>query len=324
MLSTGHPVMRAALSTLAVFACLSAPTAALAQAAATAPQPAASSADKPMLVAPGMLKDASPEDVARAQKLGTDIATRMLEAYQQRVTPEVIEDLQRKRAYFDDIADAALAADRKKIVEFLGINPDAATGLYVFVSWSMPLELLRSYAIEAMWSGGTLVFKGVPPGKELGTFITQDLRQLVYGKGASANLSIDPRLFDAYNVKAVPAIVFAKVKSDFQCQGINTVKYMYDKQELSYDTCPELDPSLFYKMSGTVSLNYALQQFIDDGGKEAQPYLSALAKGWVNGSTPGKSQTPFQGKWEDVMSPDQKKAAQDAARMLQPTDTTKR
>lgn len=266
----------------------------------------------------GNLSNAKPEDVERAKKLGESLASQLLDAYEKRQEdPTLAQQLGRVKKRADDIADAAMAADRDKVLEFLGIDPQSNTSLYYFVSWSMPLEMLRSYAIEAMWSGGTLVFKGVPPGKDFGTFLGEDFSKLTYGKGASASLSIDPRLFDAYEVTTVPSIVVTTYRADLQCIGVNPVSFKYRGQSLSYDTCPPLDSSKYSKISGAVTSNYALQTFIDDGREEAKPYLKALARGYATGQKPEKDQKAFAGKWEDVISPSERIAAQEAARVIQ-------
>jgi hypothetical protein len=65
-----------------------------------------------------------------------------------------------------------------------------------------------------------------------------------------------------------------------------------------------------------VTTNYALQTFIDDGAREAKPYMQALARGWVNGNVPDKNQKAFAGKWENVLSPEEKLSAQGVADTL--------
>ncbi len=265
----------------------------------------------------GNLDKVSDEDLRRAKADAAAMVKDILHAYETRRTPEMEQLAQQTRRRADDIANEAIAAERDKVLEFLGIDPQSDTALYYFVSWSMPVEMLRSYAVEAMWSGGTLVFKGVPPGKDVGSFLTQDLRGLIYGKGAAANISIDPRLFDAYDVKAVPSLVFTTVRANMQCQGVNPVSFKVDEQQQgSYDTCPELDPKTYWKLSGAVTGSYALQAFIDDGAKMAEPYLKAIARGWAGLSAPGKEQKPFTGKWEQVLSPSEQMAAKDAAKAM--------
>ncbi len=268
------------------------------------PAAPAEAASAPKVYIPyGNLEKMSEADKARARELGESVAKDLLEAYNTRLPGPVDESVQQLRKRADDIADSAIMSERRKVLEFLGLDPDGDATLYYFVSWSMPLELLRSYAIEAMWSGGTLVFKGVPPGKDFGKFIIEDLKQLVYGKGAAANISLDPRLFDAYEVKTVPAIVFTTERSTMQCQGIRPVTVKTGDITASYDTCPPIDPSKYHKVSGAVTSSYALDLFIENGMSKAVPFRRALARGFAEGQAPAKAQVPYAGKWDDVMAP---------------------
>jgi type-F conjugative transfer system pilin assembly protein TrbC len=212
----------------------------------------------------------------------------------------------------DDIADKALSADREKVLTFLGIDPAGESSIYYFVSYEMPLEVLRSYVIEAMWSGGTLVFRGIPPGRDMRQFITQDLRELIYGKGASAALSIDPRLFDGYNITTVPTIVYTEERKNFMCTGVNPKSFKYEKQTLSYDTCPPVDESKYWKITGAVTTDFALREFINAGATRAQVHLDALAKGLATGTVAPKVQQAFSGEWKDAISPEELMAVKTA------------
>lgn len=311
--------MRKKLLTLAAFAVLSAPTALLAQ---TEADKEVGRRDPALPVVPfGNLNKASDEAIARSRRVAEEMARSMEQGFAAPPKEEMVRLGQELRRRADDIADEAIAGERAEVMRFLGLNPEADTALYYFVSWSMPLELLRSYAVEAMWSGGTLVFRGVPPGREIGKFLVEDLRKLVYSKGAAANVSLDPRLFDAYAVSVVPTMVFTSTRDNFQCDEesapvkINGVSARYGK-------CPPVSADKYWKLSGNVTTSYALEQFIANGAQEAQPYLQALSKGWEGRPKPGKGQVPFQGKWEDVLSPSQQAAAQEAAKKAaQPTNT---
>lgn len=217
----------------------------------------------------------------------------------------------------DDIANATMAQDRASILKFLGLNPDGESSLFYFVSWSMPVEILRSYVIEAMWAGGTLVFRGIPPDMDLKTYITKQLSDLVYGKGASAAISLDPRLFDAYEVKTVPTIVYTEDRRNFDCFGVNQKTLVVDKKEIPMYTCPPLDPSKYWKISGALTTDYALRQIIDAGGKGAKPYLDALAKGFATGEKPPKQQQAFTGEWKAAITPADLKAIKEATEAVQ-------
>lgn len=209
----------------------------------------------------------------------------------------------------DTIANESLQAERDQVLKLLGIDPSASGGLYYFLSFSMPKELLRSYVAEAMWTGGTVVFRGVSRGRSFQKFVTEDLQSLVYGKGASANISIDPRLFDAYSIKAVPAIVYAKDRANLMCES--NVK------------CAAVGDDRYFKVSGAVTSDYALRSIISAGGSGAQAHLAALQKGYRTGEAPGKFIKPFEGDWkaaitpEDVLDTQRKREAARAAKAKQ-------
>lgn len=273
---------------------------------------------------PYLEQGAIPEDtVKRGAELADQMVRDILKAYEEKQTADDVKAAENVRRRADDIANATIAKERDGILEFLGIDPNASTALYYFVSWSMPLEMLRSYAIEAMWAGGTLVIKGVPPGKELMNFMVEDVKQLVYGKGASANISIDPRLFDVYAVDTVPTMVYTTVRDNLQCQGVNPVKFKAGEMTLSYDTCPELDPSTYWKLSGAVTTNYALQAFKDAGAPGVDVHMKALSRGWAGLDAPGKEQKPYVGDWKDVLSPAEQAAAEEAYKAMQPKASAK-
>lgn len=206
--------------------------------------------------------------------------------------------------HVDTIANAAMAAERDKVLRFLGINPDSEHAAFIFVSWSMPLDILRSYAIESMWTGSTLVFRGVPPGRKIVDFFTKDLRQLVWGKGAAANISVDPRLFEAYGVKSVPTIVLTRTRDNFSCFGAGEKKVKAaNGREATYNLCPEISSDKYIKVSGAVTMDWALETFRSNGFPEAGVYLSALRKGYQTGQVASQTQQPFKGEWDDALSP---------------------
>jgi len=266
----------------------------------------------------GNLKNANAADIERATQVGQSVVKDLMSAYEKRADDPSLEQTMRQvKTRADQIADETLASNRDKILDFLGIDPQSQNALYYFVSWSMPLDMLRSYAIEAMWDGGTLVFDGIPAGRTFAQFLGEDLSKLTYGKGASANVSIDPRLYDAYQVTTVPTIVLTTYRADLQCTDESAVKFQYRGQDLSYNTCPPLDPAKYAKVSGALTSNYALQMFADDGWTQAKPFLKALAQGYALGKVPQKEQQPFAGQWEDVISPADRMAIQAAVSTMQ-------
>jgi type-F conjugative transfer system pilin assembly protein TrbC len=247
------------------------------------------------------VKPLTPEERKRYEALTQD----MLKNYEAAMADPKTRDIGIKASRrADAIADASMAEEREKILRFLDIDPESEDALYVFVSWSMPLEMLRAYAIEAMWSGASLVFKGVPPGRTLMEFMTKDITKLVYGKGAAAAVLIDPRLYDSYEIKNVPTIVLTRNRNTIDCMGFGQRTVKEAGKSVAYDVCPPMDPSDYWKMSGAVTMDYALEQFKASGATDAQVFLNALKRGHPQGRAAGqKDQKPFEGEWQNVISP---------------------
>ena len=260
----------------------------------------------------GIGSNISIEDKAKLMEMSKTMIDSSLNALKSPRAEEVTQYGPQMQRRADDIADVAMSNERKAALEFLGIPPDSSTSLYIFVSHSMPLDMIRAYALEAMWSGGTLVFKGVQPGKSLKDFITEDMGALVYGKGANAAIALDPRLFDTYGITVVPTIVVTTERKNFECVGINPVSFEYSKKALSYDTCPPLDPSKYWKMSGAVTVDFALRAFIEKGAEGAKANLAALAQGLRTGERAPKEQRVFAGNWKDAISPEELMATKKA------------
>lgn len=251
-------------------------------------------------------QNVSPEVLKRAQALALEIDQAARRAAAEPLSPSVATMINNAKRKADDIADKTLATDRDKVLTFLGVNPQGEHALYYFLSWSMPLEMLRSYAIEALWSGGTLVFRGVPPGRDLKDFLVEDLGSLVWGKGSSASIAMDPRLFETYGVGSVPSIVITKDRRNLTCgtQGADAARSAdVDGVMVSFQGCPVADPASFIKLTGTVTSDYALRAFIDNGADFAEPFLAALRKGIVFGEASVQAQVPFKGEWKDVVTP---------------------
>lgn len=202
----------------------------------------------------------------------------------------------------ETIANPAMQKDHNRLLRFLGINPQGTTQLYIFVSWSMPLSMLRAYEIESMWTGAPLVFRGIPKGTSLRKFITKDLRELVWGKGAGADISLDPRLYDLFGVKSVPTIVLSKRVDQITCALAES--FSAGKEgTLSYDRCAGRDPNSFIKVEGSITTAYALREFDRHGWPQARVYLNALRKGYSHGIPARPAQAPFTGKWSTVHFP---------------------
>lgn len=239
----------------------------------------------------------SAEERAKFEELARVLQEEALRGAQD---PRAQEEAVQMARRVDAIANPEMARERDKVLRFLGIDPESEHALYIFVSWSMPLEVLRAYAVEAMWTGATLVFRGVPPGRSIPDFFLQDLSQLVWDKGASAAISIDPRLYDAYRITMAPTIVLTRTRDNLVCVGAGE---RHVTPTASFDLCPPVDDTLYLKLSGSVTLDYALETFRSQGWNEAEVYLAALRRGYPPGVPASKEQQPFTGEWKDAISP---------------------
>lgn len=206
------------------------------------------------------------------------------------------------------IADASLAANRAKVLKFLGFKPQDADKLYYFVSFSMPKSMLRSYAQQAMWDGGILVFKGPLPHVGLAQFITKDLNGLIGGKGAAATITIDPRMYDVYHITMAPTIVYSTVQENRICKKVHLKPFTYHKKKWTYPVCDQVNQKKYWKIEGAVTSAWALRQFKKAGAPGVEIYIKALAKAGLGKADSTKIQQPFKGQWGQAASPAQLQA----------------
>ncbi|WP_103727271.1 type-F conjugative transfer system pilin assembly protein TrbC [Novosphingobium sp. HII-3] len=136
-------------------------------------------------------------------------------------------------------------------------GPKSTPLVIAFVSLSMPEEALRRTILDTTRAGGVIVFRGFSQGGAK-PFV-QMLAKAVEQKDAP-NITIDPRLFRAFQVDRVPTIVAASS---------------------SFEPCDQLDcvtpPPPHDRISGNVTLSYALQTFADGEGPGAPASRVALA-----------------------------------------------
>lgn len=145
-----------------------------------------------------------------------------------------------------------------------GAASNATTGkgeapqLIVFASLSMPPQSLKKLIGDTAKAGGVVVFRGFP-NNSMKEFATS-LGKIIDRQDDFANVGIDPRLFRAFDVQAVPTYV--SVSSDFDlCAG--------------FSCQTKLPP--YDRMVGNVSVEYALEQFADGNGPGARVAAVGLA-----------------------------------------------
>ena len=151
---------------------------------------------------------------------------------------------------FDEMIQAA-SANLKE-------NQGTAPQFMVFVSTSMPEQALKRIIADTSAAGGVVVFRGFP-GNSGKAFIAA-LSKVVEKYQQFASIGIDPRLFRAFDVTAVPTMVVSS--SDFTpCDGL---------------TCKTTPPP-FDRIEGNVTVRYALETFAGENGPGALVARTALA-----------------------------------------------
>lgn len=175
------------------------------------------------------------------------------------------------------IADPQMAEEWEAVREGLGIA--SKNQLYIFASFSMPESLLRAYALDAARAGGILVFRGVTEGMDLHEFLATRLSLLVRPGLAATPIQIDPRLFDAYRIERVPTLVLAESQdgpTDNLCSAPEREYVEIDGTRVPYDRCPAQEDEAYWKLSGSVTALYALEQFEKHGAANAERFIKAL------------------------------------------------
>lgn len=122
---------------------------------------------------------------------------------------------------------------------------DRYPSLLVFVSFSMPMEALKTLGQQVSKAGGKLVFRG---------FVNSSFPKTAEKmKELGVDALIDPTLFEAYQIKVCPVFV------------------MTEKPISSLEEKPSFD-----QLSGHVSLFHALETFAKNGNLKAKALIQDL------------------------------------------------
>jgi len=137
-----------------------------------------------------------------------------------------------------------------------GRNYRDSSTLKVFVSSSMGKELLKTYVKEARRYGGVLVFNGLPDNSwvKLNNMIME-----IVEDQEGVGIQIDPKEFDRFNIKTVPAFVLLKEDN----------RITYTSKEA------EENKVIYDKVTGNIGIEAALRLFAEKGelSLEAQTKL---------------------------------------------------
>ena len=128
-----------------------------------------------------------------------------------------------------------------------------------FASTSMPPAALRRMIDDTARAGGVVVLRGLPQGSA--RVLTTALAKIARQGERMDGVGIDPRLFRAFGIEAVPYYVVTA--SDFDlCDG--------------FDCRTQVPPH--DRMSGNVTVAYALETFARGGGPGARIAAQHLAR----------------------------------------------
>jgi conjugal transfer pilus assembly protein TrbC len=139
----------------------------------------------------------------------------------------------------------------------LGDRSSSQAPMFIaFASLSMPPEALQRMISDVTKAGGMVVFRGFSA--EGGHAFMTGLSKVI-PQGLAPHVTIDPRLFRAYHVEAVPTYVAAS-SSFTLCSG---------------EGC-DSEPTPYDRMAGNVTAEYALEAFAQGNGPGAAVAKVAL------------------------------------------------
>lgn len=159
--------------------------------------------------------------------------------------------------------EPAVTFDFDRMVADAGTMTSEAMGeaprFIAFASLSMPPAALRAMIEDVTRAGGVVTLRGLPGNSAKA--LTAALAKVAKPGEQLDGVGIDPRLFRAFGIEAVPAYVVTS--SDFDlCDG--------------FDCRTEVPPH--DRMSGNVSAAYALETFARGGGPGALLAAQHLAR----------------------------------------------
>lgn len=193
---------------------------------------------------------------ARAEQLAREARTSAADAqsHGRRFASEAQKSSRPGRSQAFDF-DAMVADAGTMAAENLGEAPR----FIAFASTSMPPAALRTMIDDVTRAGGVVVLRGLP--QNSAKALTAALSKVARPGEQLTGVGIDPRLFRAFGIEAVPTYVVAS--SDFDlCDGFDCVS-----------TVPPHD-----RMTGNVSAAYALGTFARGGGPGALIAAQHLAR----------------------------------------------
>lgn len=141
--------------------------------------------------------------------------------------------------------------------DFKAVALPPADDLLIFVSTSMPMDTLTRLANQAKQADGVLVFRGMKGDLRKRREFAAWIKYLEPVIKTGASIQINPLVFKRYDIKVAPSFVIASRE-----EGCNT------------DQCKVASTTI----EGDVSLDYALEHWVQQGGRLAGIAQARLAK----------------------------------------------
>ena len=197
---------------------------------------------------------------AERSKAAVDAAYSQALMNQQNAAKNSVKDL--PAPFLKDMRNAERAdplAVAKSYQGKVAVNLPPKQDLLIFISTSMPQRTLELLGNQAVKTGAVLVLRGLVGKIGTSTAIEETMKAIQPVAMTGAAIQIDPTQFSAYNVTVVPTFVMAKRE-----EGCT-----------NKDQCA----STAYALTGDVSLEYALETWVNrggDAGRLANMYLKKL------------------------------------------------
>lgn len=125
----------------------------------------------------------------------------------------------------------------------------APVTLYLFLSFSMPSTLIKSYIAQAQSRHAVIVFRGIDPHVSLKQFLMQKLAPLLNTSSTNVDIRIDPLLFERFHVKIAPTFVYT----------------LHCKSRLAKKPPSSIQSSQWIKLSGAVTTQWAVDKLLEEG-----------------------------------------------------------
>lgn len=245
-----------------------------------------------------------PEDTRKALETGQTGATRI--ADMNSAPASTVEFATQANEKWQQMAReayvAALPPKDKELGRSLLLGDGSLPGdkgkLYFFVSRSMPMSMLKAYALDALYTGGTLVVKGIRKGDTIKEYIEEAVNDFNNAEGqVLSSLEVNPNLYDMFQVDVVPSVVWTNrigledigAGCENLPEGAPVPKVTLpgpndELLEVDRPTCAPAPSTAYYKLTGALTLPYVLDRFEQAGLSKAatEQYRRALAERHAN------------------------------------------